>query len=191
MALIKASKTPCFLAINKVDRIKNKETLLPIIQNLQDKHNFEAIIPISAKQGTQVAELQSKLQAMLPESPHFYGEEQVTDRSTKFICSEMLREKVFRFCGDELPYSTTVEIESFKEEPTLIRIHALIMVEKESHKRMIIGNKGSKMKEMASQARTDMERMLDKKVFLQCWVKVKAGWSDNVRLLKQLGYDDG
>ena len=157
---------------------------------MQERHAFHAIIPISAKNGTQVSVLQDNIKQLLPESPHFYDKDQITDRPIKFLCAELLREKIFRFCGDELPYSTTVEIESFKDEGSLIRIHALIMVDKPNHKRMIIGNKGEKLKEMASQARTDMEKLLDNKVFLQCWVKVKSGWSDNVRLLKQLGYDN-
>ncbi len=190
LELVKRTKTPCILAINKIDRIKDKSLLLPLIETMQQRHDFHAIIPISAKTGTQVSVLQDKLKQLLPESPHFYGKDQITDRPIKFLCAELLREKIFRFCGDELPYSTTVEIESFKEEENLIRIHALIMVDKPNHKRMIIGNKGEKLKEMASQARTDMEKLLDNKVFLQCWVKVKSGWADNVRLLKQLGYDN-
>ena len=105
------------------------------------------------------------------------------------ILEVVLREKVFRFCGQELPYSTTIDIESFKEEEKLIRIHALIMIDKESHKRMIIGDKGSKLKEIATLARIDMENLLGKKVFLQCWCKVKSGWLDNEKLLKQLGYE--
>ena len=107
----------------------------------------------------------------------------------RFLCAELLREKIFRQCGQELPYATTVEIESYKDEGKVIKIHALILVDKDSHKCMIIGDKGSKLKEMASSARVEMEELLGKKVFLQCWCKVKSGWSDDVRLLKQLGYD--
>ena len=117
-----------------------------------------------------------------------FPEDQFTDRSTKFLCAELLREKIFRFCGQELPYSVNVDIESYKDEGALIRIHALILVEKENHKRMIIGDKGQKLKEMATGARIDMEQMLGKKVFLQCWCKVKSGWADDERMLKQLGY---
>ena len=189
LSQVKLTQSPCILALNKIDKIKDKAKLLPMIESIQKRHDFQAIIPLSAKLGTQVSNLQNTIKPLLPESPHFYGDDQVTDRSVKFLCSELLREKVFRFCGDELPYSTTVEIESFKEEESLIRIHALIMVDKPNHKRMIIGNKGEKLKEMASQARQDMEKMLNQKVFLQCWIKVKSGWSDNVRMLKQLGYD--
>ena len=189
LELIKNASAPCVLVINKVDKIVDKAQLLPWINEISQRHNFAAIIPISAKTGIQVDGLQNQLLTYLPEGPHLFPDDQVTDRSIKFLCAELLREKVFRFCGQELPYSVSVEIESFKEEEKLIRIHALIVVEKEGHKRMIIGDKGQKLKEMATEARKDMERMLDKKVFLQCWCKVKSGWADNERMLKQLGYD--
>ncbi len=189
LKLVKQVKVPTILVINKIDCIKDKSTLLPLIEMLQHKHSFEAIIPLSARTGVQVHELENKLKKMLPESPFFFSPDQVTDRSTKFICSEILREKVFRFCGQELPYCASVEIESFQEDDKLITIHALIIVDKENHKRMLIGNKGEKMKEMATQARLDMQRLLEKKVFLKCWVKVKSGWADNIRMLRQLGYD--
>jgi GTP-binding protein Era len=144
---------------------------------------------LSAKNGVQVDALQQTIQPFLPESPHLFGDDQFTDRSLRFLCAELLREKIFRLCGEELPYATNVEIESFKEEDKLIRIHALILVEKASHKRMLIGEKGEKLKEMATTARLDMEKLLGKKVFLQCWCKVKTGWADDERMLKQLGYD--
>lgn len=190
LELIKKTDVPCFLLVNKVDKIVDKTKLLPWLETLSQRHNFKAIIPISAKTGVQVDTLQEKLQELLPEGPHLFPEDQFTDRSTKFLCAELLREKIFRLCGQELPYSTNVEIESYKDEGSVIRIHALILVEKENHKRMVIGDKGQKLKEMASTARVDMEKMLGKKVFLQCWCKVKSGWSDDERLLKQLGYDN-
>lgn len=189
LRLIKQLTKPCFLVVNKVDKIGDKSVLLPWIETISQQHHFEAIIPISAKTGLQVDTLQRKLQSVLPEGPHLFGEDQITDRPIRFLCAELLREKIFRLCGQELPYTTTVEIESFKEETTLIRIHALILVDKDSHKRMVIGEKGSKLKEMASSARVEMESLLGKKVFLQCWCKVKSGWSDDERILKQLGYD--
>ncbi len=189
LGLIKQSKVPCILVINKVDKIDNKTQLLPWIEQINQRHDFEAIIPLSAKTGLQVEELQAKLQTYLPEGPHLFPDDQLTDRSTKFLCAELLREKIFRFCGQELPYAVTVDIESFKDEGALVRIHALILVEKENHKRMIIGDKGQKLKEMATSARLDMEKLLGKKVFLQCWCKVKSGWADDERMLKQLGYD--
>lgn len=187
--LIKKSEVPCILVINKVDKIADKTQLLPWIEQICKKHDFAGIVPVSAKTGVQVEELQTQFVNYLPEGPHLYPEDQLTDRSIRFLCAELLREKVFRFCGQELPYSVSVDIESFQEEENLIRIHALILVEKENHKRMLIGDRGQKLKEMGTAARIDMEKLLGKKVFLQCWCKVKAGWSDDERLLKQLGYE--
>lgn len=189
LKLIAQAEIPCILAINKVDKISDKTQLLPWLETISKRHNFAAIIPLSAKTGVQVENLQQKLQAYLPEGPHLFEGDQFTNRPTCFLCSELLREKIFRRCGQELPYSTHVEIESYKEEEKLITIHALILVDKDSHKRMIIGDKGQKMKEMATAARLDMEKLLGKKVFLQCWCKVKSGWADDERLLKQSGYD--
>ena len=189
LSLVKQAKVPCVLVVNKVDKIDDKTQLLPWIEQMSQKHEFAAIIPISAKTGVQVDELQDKLQNYLPEGPHLFPDDKLTDRSIKFLCAELLREKIFRFCGQELPYAVTVDIESFKDEGALVRIHALILVDKDNHKRMIIGDKGQKLKEMATSARMDMEKLLSKKVFLQCWCKVKSGWSDDERILKQLGYD--
>lgn len=189
LGLIKNVEVPCVLLVNKVDKIADKTQLLPWLERMSQRHSFLAMIPISAKTGIQVDTLQDKLKTLLPEGRHLFAEDQFTDRSTRFLCAELLREKIFRLCGQELPYSTTVDIEAYKEEEELIRIHALIVVERENHKRMIIGDKGSKLKEIASTARVDMEKLLGKKVFLQCYCKVKSGWSDDERLLKQLGYD--
>ena len=189
LGLIKQAQIPCILVVNKVDKIDDKAQLLPWIEQISQRHDFAAIIPVSAKTGVQVDELCAKLQTYLPEGPHLFPDDQLTDRSTKFLCAELLREKIFRFCGQELPYSVTVDIESFKDEGNLVRIHALILVEKDNHKRMVIGDKGQKLKEMATGARMDMEKLLGKKVFLQCWCKVKSGWADDERILKQLGYD--
>ena len=189
LRLLENIEVPCFLVVNKVDKIADKMQLLPWIDAISKRHKFTAIIPLSAKTGMQVDALQTHLKAILPEGPHLYDEDQFTDRSIRFLCSELLREKILRMCGQELPYATTVEIESYKDEGTLVRIHARILVDKENHKRMIIGDKGQKMKSMATSARMDMEELLGKKVFLQCWCKVKSGWSDDERALKQLGYD--
>ena len=187
--LIKNTNKPTLLIINKIDKITDKSTLLPWIEEMSTRYPFTAIIPLSAKTGTQVDTLQETIKPFLPEGPHLFADDQYTDRSTRFLCAELLREKIFRLCGEEIPYASNVEIESFKEEEKLIRIHALILVDKESHKRMIIGDKGQKLKEMATSARLDMEKLLGKKVFLQCWCKVKSGWADDERMLKQLGYD--
>lgn len=189
LKLVKQANIPCILVVNKVDKIDDKTQLLPWMEEMSQRHDFAAIIPVSARTGVQLTELQDKLQTYLPEGPHLFPDDQLTDRPTKFLCSELLREKIFRFCGQELPYAVTVDIESFKDEGNLVRIHALILVEKDNHKRMIIGDRGQKLKEMATEARIDMERLLGKKVFLQCWCKVKSGWADDERMLKQLGYD--
>lgn len=189
LQMIQQAKVPCVLVVNKIDKIKDKTVLLPWLQQMSQRHHFEAIVPLSAKTGDQVDQLENTLRQFLPEGPFLFPESQCTDRSTRFICAELLREKIFRFCGQELPYSTSVEIESFKEEDKLVRIHVLIMVDKANHKQMIIGDKGAKLKEIGTLARMDMEQLLGKKVFLQCWCKVKSGWSDNERLLKQMGYE--
>lgn len=189
LRIIKNVQVPCFLVVNKVDKMADKTVLLPWLDEMSKRHTFTAIIPLSAKTGKQVDALEKALQSVLPEGPHLFSDDQITDRSIKFLCAELLREKIFRLCGQELPYSTLVDIESYKDEGELVRIHALILVDKDNHKRMIIGDKGSKLKEMATSARVDMEALLGKKVFLQCWCKVKSGWSDDERLLKQMGYD--
>ncbi|MCX7091072.1 MAG: GTPase Era [Legionellales bacterium] len=189
LSLIQSSQIPCILVVNKVDKIADKQTLLPWLQQLAQRHDFAAIIPIAARTGLQIPDLHAKLQTFLPESPHLFPDDQLTDRSLKFLCSELVREKIFRHCGQELPYATTVEIESYKDTPKMVRISALIWVDRETHKRMIIGEKGEKLKEIATQARLDMEKLLEKKVFLQCWCKVKTGWSDNERILQSLGYE--
>ncbi len=187
--LIQKTSVPCILVCNKVDKIRDKSVLLPWLDAMQQRHAFHSIIPLSAKTGTQIEALQNCLKSLLPAGHHLFPDDQLTDRSTKFLCAELLREKIFRQCGQELPYATSVDIESYVDEGTLVRIHALIWVDKDSHKRMIIGEKGSKLKAMASDARLDMEHLLGKKVFLKCWCKVKSGWSDDVRVLKQMGYE--
>lgn len=187
---IKKADTPCILVLNKVDQVADKNTLLPCLESLNKKHDFLSIIPLSAKTGAGVDELQTALKPLMPEGPHLFEDDQITDRSKKFLCAELLREKIFRFSGQELPYSTTVDIESYQEDDKLVKIQALILVERDNHKRMIIGERGSKLKTIASQARLDMERLLGQSVFLQCWCKVKSGWSDDVRILKQLGYEN-
>ncbi len=189
LTLIQEAKVPCIWVLNKVDHITDKKNLLPWIEAISQRHTFAAVVPLSARTGLQTEILHHKIEEYLPESPHLFPDNQLTDRPLKFLCAEIVREKIFRYCGQELPYATTVELESFKDTPELVRIAALIWVDKESHKRMIIGDKGEKLKEMATQARVDMEKLLEKKVFLQCWCKVKTGWSDNERTLQALGYE--
>ncbi len=187
---IKATQTPCVLVLNKVDKIEDKNALLPVLDDLNKKHDFLSIIPLSAKTGVGVDTLEATLTPLMPEGPHLFEADQMTDRPVKFLCAELLREKIFRLSGQELPYSTTVDIESYEAGEKLVKIQALILVDRENHKRMIIGERGSKLKAIASQARLDMERLLGQSVFLQCWCKVKSGWSDDARILKQLGYEN-
>lgn len=187
---LKSCQAPVILLVNKVDTIKDKARLLPLIKSLQEKHSFKAIIPLSAKTGDNVDSLEQQMGDLIPQGPHLFGEDQVTDRPVKFMMAEMVREKVFRLCGQELPYSVTVDIEKYEDSEKLVRIAALILVDKASHKRIIIGKEGEKLKEIGTSARIDMEKMLDKKVYLQLWIKVKSGWSDDARALKNLGYDD-
>ncbi|MEE1674435.1 GTPase Era [Agarivorans aestuarii] len=184
-------KVPVVLAINKVDNVQEKEELFPHMKMMQEKFDFSHILPISAKQGKNVEQLREWAQQTLPENVHFFPEDYITDRSSRFMAAEIVREKLMRFTGQELPYSTTVEIEQFKmQENGVYQINALILVERPSQKRMIIGNKGDKLKTIGREARLDMERLFDNKVFLEMWVKVKSGWADDERALRSLGYGD-
>lgn len=190
LSLVKKASVPATLVINKVDRITDKALLLPQIKKLSALHAFAEIIPLSAKTGKQVDILHANLQKKLPAGPHLFPNNQNSDRSVRFLCAEIIREKIFRLCDQELPYSTTVGIDSFEESSDFVKIHATILVDKISHKRIIIGEKGSKLKDIATRARVDIENLLGAKVFLRCWCKVKSGWTDNENMLKQLGFDE-
>lgn len=179
---------PVVLAINKVDWLEDKSTLLPFIEEVSKKRDFAAIIPISALSGKKVHLLEKEIAKHLPEGPHFYPEDQVTDRSLRFLASELVREKIMRQLGEELPYSVTVEIEQFKQEGRILHIHALILVERDGQRKIIIGDKGNQLKMIGREARLDMEKAFDSKVMLNLWVKVKSNWSDDDRALKSLGY---
>lgn len=184
-------KCPVVLAVNKVDVIKDKEVLLPHLQMLAQKGNFAEILPISAEKGTNVDKIRDMAKRLLPEGQHYFPEDYITDRSSRFMASEIIREKLMRFTGEELPYSVTVEIERFKvEDDGLFHINALILVEREGQKKMVIGNKGEKLKVIGTEARLDMERLFGQRVFLELWVKVKSGWADDERALRSLGYGD-
>jgi GTP-binding protein Era len=180
---------PVILVINKSDLQKDKAQLLPFIEKMSHEFAFHAIVPISAQKVQKVDVLLDAIKPLLPEGEPMYEEDQITDRSERFLAAELIREKIFRLIGDELPYSTAVEIEKFEEEGNLRRIHAAILVERDAQKAIVIGKGGERLKEISSQARTDMEKMFDGKVFLEVWVKVKSGWADDTRLLRQFGYE--
>lgn len=180
---------PVILVINKLDQLTDKNHLLPFIQSLSGEFNFAAIVPISAVHRTQLNELLATVRNYLPISQPLYGSDEITDRSQHFIASEFIREKIFRFTGEELPYSTAIMIDQFVDEEKLIRIHATIFVGKSNQKAIIIGKNGEKLKQIATEARQDMETLFGKKVFLQVWVKVKKDWANNDTILKNLGHE--
>lgn len=181
---------PVILAVNKIDKLEDKSALLPFIQELAGKREFAAIVPFSAHSGENVEQLETEVLALLPEGQSLFPEDQVTDRSERFLAAELIREKLMRRLGEELPYAVTVQIEEFSERDGVIHIHALIWVEKESQKAIVIGKGGAVLKEIGRQARLSMEQAFGAKVFLKTWVRVKESWSENERLLRQLGYDD-
>ena len=180
---------PVILVLNKIDQLKDKATLLPFVAKLAEIRNWAAVVPVSAEKGTQAEALLSEIKKALPEQGFLYDPDTLTDRSERFIASEYIREKLFRLLGDELPYAATVEIEKFETEGELRRIFAAIVVDRESHKPMIIGRNGETLKRIASEARQDMTRMFGGTVYLELWVKVKSGWADDERLLRTLGYE--
>jgi len=180
---------PVILVINKADLMKDKSELLPFIEKIAALHPFAAIVPVSARQDKQLDTLLDAIRPHLAEGEHLYAEDDITDRNERFLAAELLREKIFRFTGEELPYSVSVVIEQFQQEGKLRRIHAAILVDKDAHKIMLIGRKGEKLKEIATQARLDMEKLFDGKVFLEVFVKVRSGWADSAQMLKTLGYE--
>ncbi|MGC1509683.1 GTPase Era [Ketobacter sp. MCCC 1A13808] len=187
-----SNPTPVILAINKVDTLEEKQKLLPHIEVLSEKRDFAAIVPISALRNQQLDALETEIFKRLPAGEHFYSEDQVTDRSTRFLVAEIVREKLMRQLGKELPYSCSVEIEEFEyDKKQICHISALILVERSSQKRIVIGDKGDRLRKVGSDARTDIETLIESKVMLKLWVKVKSGWSDDERALRSLGYDDG
>lgn len=180
---------PVLLVINKIDRLDDKNRLLPFIEEVAARFAFAAIIPVSAQRGRELDHLLVALRDRLPQGAPIFGEDEITDRSERFLAAEILREKVFRLSGDEIPYAISVEIEKFETEGALRRIYAAIIVDKENQKPILIGKKGAKLKEISTQARLDMEKLFDGKVYLEVWVKVKSGWADDERALKSLGYE--
>lgn len=183
-------KCPIILAVNKVDQIEDKETLLPHLQSLSEKLNVAEIVPMSALRNTNLDRLEQLVTERLPQGIHMYPEDQITDRSSRFMAAEIVREKITRQLGDELPYEMAVEIEEFKQEGNLLNISALILVERDGQKKILIGDKGSRIKLIGTEARTDMEKLFEMKIMLKLWVKVKSGWSDDERALRSLGYNE-
>jgi GTP-binding protein Era len=179
---------PVFLVINKVDELPDREALLPFIAMMNNKYGFAEVFPVSALKNQNTVALEQGIVARLPENPWLFPEDQLTDRNLRFLVAEFIREKITRQMGDELPYEVAVEIEEFSAEPNLTTISALILVQKSNQKQMIIGDKGSRLKLIGTEARKDIERLLETRVMLNLWVKVKRGWSDDERALRSLGY---
>ena len=177
------------LVANKLDLIARRADLLPWLQQMQARHPFTEFVPLSARKRDDAERLLAIIRPYLPEQEWFYEEDALTDRSERFLASEIIREKLFRLTGDELPYTSTVVIEEFKEEGGLRRISAAIVVEREAHKGMVIGERGERLKRIGTEARTELERLMDAKVFLELWVKVRSGWADDELRLKSYGYE--
>ncbi|WP_338847619.1 GTPase Era [Massilia sp. W12] len=180
---------PVLLVMNKSDRIKERSELMEFARSVAQKRDFAAIVPVSAKQGFQLDRLQEEIRRHLPENPPIFEADDITDRSEKFLAAEIVREKLFRFVGDELPYTSTVLVEQFEQEGNLRRIFCAILVDRDAHKAMVIGAKGAKLKEISTQSRLDMEKLFGGPVYLEIWVKVKSGWADNEAGLRAYGYE--
>ncbi len=180
---------PTVLVANKLDLVRRRAELAPWLKSMQERHDFAQYVPLAATDAADARRLLAILRPYLPEQPWFYDEDALTDRSERFLASEIIREKLFRLTGDELPYTSTVVIDEFKEEGALRRIAATIIVERDSHKGMVIGEKGDRLKRIGSEARVELERLMDGKVFLELWVKVRSGWADDEARLKSYGYE--
>lgn len=188
LRLLPAS-TPVIVAINKTDLLRDRHRLLPFLAQLGERDRFHAIVPVSADKGHQVDILVKEIIPLLPYGTPLYDEDDVTDRSERFLAAEFLREKLFRLLGDELPYGIAVEIEKFETEGALRRIFAAVVVDRQSHKSMVIGHKGEHIKRIASEARVELEKLFGGPVYLEVWVKVKSGWADDESALRSLGYE--
>jgi len=187
---VRRHKDHLIIAINKVDLVKDKQQLLPYLAQLQNKFPGAELVPIAAEQGENVDRLESLIETKLPNGKALFPDDQITDRSTRFLVAEILREKIMRQLGEEVPYSATIQIESFKDSGKTIHIEAVVFVERDGQKAILIGKKGEKLKRIGTDARLDIETLLQRKVMLNVWVKVKANWSDDDRALKSLGFDD-
>jgi GTPase len=189
LAQLRGSTAPVILAINKVDLLEDRKSLLPVMEALAARYPFRDIVPLSARSGDNVDALLQCIASCLPAREHLYDNEQISDRGERFFVGELLREKLVRLLGDELPYSTSVVIDEFKEEPNIVNISATIYVARSGQKRIVIGKGGEMLRRIGEQARHDIEQFLGRKVFLRTWVKVKESWSDDPRILRQLGHD--
>jgi GTP-binding protein Era len=184
------AKAPVILVINKMDKLEDKDVMLPHIELLSEKFAFANVLPISARRGSNMEQLEQEVTQLMPEGELIFPEDQLTDRSSRFLAAELVREQLFRHLGQELPYSITVEIEQFDDEEKMYRIGAVIYVERDGQKSIVIGKKGELLKSVGKGARLEMQSLFGKKVFLRLWVKVREGWGDNERMLKNLGYND-
>lgn len=187
---LRHAECPVVLVVNKIDRLADKAELLPLIESLSTRFEFADIVPVSALRGHNRDDLETLIHGYLPEGIHLFPEDQITNRSERFLAAELVREKIMRQLGEEVPYAMTVEIEEFKASPMLIEISALILVERQGQKKILIGEGGSRLRQIGTEARKDMEKAFDSKVMLRLWVKVKSGWSDDERALRSLGYTD-
>jgi len=188
LALIDSGK-PAFLIANKLDTVVRRADLAPWLKGMQERHPFAEFVPLSAKKDADVQRLLGIVKPYLPVQPWFHEEDALTDRTDKFLASEIIREKLFRLTGDELPYTSTVVIDKFEEEGNLRRIAATIVVERDSHKGIVIGNGGERLKRIGSEARQELEKLMDAKVFIELWVKVRSGWADDEAHLRSYGYE--
>ncbi|HEX4782245.1 MAG TPA: GTPase Era [Usitatibacter sp.] len=179
---------PVVLALNKVDKVRDKAKLATALVTANARRDFAALVPVSAVKGTQLRPLLAEIRRHLPEQPAIYGEDEITDRPERFLAAELVRERIFRLLGDELPYSTAVGIEQFEIEGTMRRIAATIYVDKPSHKAIVIGVKGAALKRIGTEARHAMQELFGSKVHLELWVRVKSGWADSEAALRELGY---
>ena len=180
---------PVLLVANKLDTLKRRQDVLPWLKTMQERYKFAEFVPMSATHPSDVQRLQDIVAPYLPEQPWLYEQDALTDRSERFLAGEMIREKLFRLTGDELPYNCTVLIDKFEEEGNLRRIAATIVVERDAHKGMVIGEGGERLKRIGSESRQELERLWDAKVFLEIWVKVRSGWADNEAHLRSYGYE--
>ena len=189
-----SEKTPVLLIANKLDTVHRRAEIAPWLRDMQSRHAFAEFVPMSAKNAKDIERLLGICEKFLPEQPWWYAEDELTDRSERFLASEIVREKLFRLTGDELPYTSTVVIDKFEEEPgktvsRMVRIAATIVVERDGHKAMVIGDKGERLKRIGTETRQELERLMDAKVFIELWVKVRSGWADDEARVRSFGYE--